>query len=101
MPKRLTIAALAEKCADAYSTDQYGGKWNGCVTMLRARGYSDLAIEAVLRSKWTRWAADASGKPYGRNSARDLARFLDETPKVCSPEHLESLVRETFPGEQA
>jgi len=37
---------------------------------------------AILRSKWTRWAADAATSPtkrYGRATAKDLARFLDNS----------------------
>ena len=68
---------LARELVDAYSTPNYRGGWLGCVRMLRRRGYSDVEIETIIRSKWTRWATDMASRPYGRHTSTDLARFLD------------------------
>lgn len=71
---------------DAYSADNYTlAAWRECCRMLARRGFDAVAIEVIMRSKWTRWAADGSLAPYGRHTSRDLARFLDSgtgiTPK--------------------
>jgi len=50
----LTTKELAEKTSDAYSFDRYNS-WEACVKKLRNNGLNDREIEAVLRSKWTRW----------------------------------------------
>lgn len=72
------IVAIADRCSDAYSFDRYGASgWRGAAQVLAKRGLSPDEIEAVLRSKWTRWAGDWSGKRYGRVSGADLRRFMD------------------------
>lgn len=64
------VETLVDKTASAYSFDAYGEKgWRSCIKMLIKRGLTDRQIEAVLRSKWTRWAGDRAsdiGKRYGR-----------------------------------
>ena len=83
---------IAHWCASAYSFDAFGPtEWRRAARMMAARGYSDLEIEAVLRSKWTRWSQDAANAYTG--TAKDLARFLDQQ----TPYALRQLVRETFP----
>jgi len=73
--------ALATKTADAYSWDNYGEKrWLDCCLMLLKRGFTEREAEAILRSKWTRWAGDMAsdkGRTYGHVRASDLARFID------------------------
>jgi hypothetical protein len=71
------IKDFAEELADAYSTNRYKGGWAASIRMLRGRGFNDRQIEAIIRSKWTRWAGDASGKAYGHVTSADLSRFLD------------------------
>lgn len=73
---RKPIKQFAEELSDAYSTDRYRNGWNGCIKMLRSWSYSDKQIEAVIRSKWTRWAADASKNGYGYATSKDLCRFF-------------------------
>ena len=85
------VREFAEELSDAYSTDRYSGGWNGCIRMLRRHGLDDQEVEAVIRSKWTRWAGDASGKPYGRVTSRDLEKALPQIQK-----DLTDLVRGTF-----
>jgi hypothetical protein len=75
------IKAFAEELSDAYSSDRYRGGFSGCIRMLRKRGYNDREIEAILRSKWTRWAGDSSDNRYGYCTSGDLARFLDSMGK--------------------
>ncbi len=89
---------LAEKTADAYSWDSYGERgWRAAIKMLLRRDYSDAQIEAVMRSKWTRWAGDQASKSDRVNSA-DLARLIDaQNPEAWWSEVAE-LVAGTFPG---
>ena len=83
-----------EQLQDAYSTDNYNGTWIPCIKMLRKRGYDDLQVEAIIRSKWTRWAADGSNKRYGRVNSADLARFLDGQKNLAV--EVADLVKGTF-----
>ena len=97
--EKLTNHELADKCADAYSTDSYRGGWNGCVRMLRQRGYDDRQVEAILRSKWTRWAGDGSEqRRYGSYTSTDLANFLDSMSAADLKAGLQDLVDGTFYG---
>ena len=86
------VAEFADRLADAYSTDYYGG-WAGCIRMLRKRGYSDREVEAIIRSKHTRWAYDSSGK--SRATSADLARYMDASPYFRDKKEVDQLVRET------
>lgn len=89
---RETVKALAERLSDAYSTDRYRSEWAPSIKALRAAGYDDRQIEAIIRSKWTRWAADAGGKRYGQATAKDLMTFVAHR----RPSELAELVQETF-----
>jgi hypothetical protein len=65
---------LASKTSDAYS--------------------SDLETEAIVRSKWTRWACDhdTSRNRYGRHTSSAMVRFMKDTPQS----EVTALVNETF-----
>lgn len=55
-------AEVAAATTDAYSFERYGAKaWEATALALFALGLSARGVEAVLRSKWMRWAADAAG----------------------------------------
>lgn len=77
------VANLAVNTADAYSADRYDS-WSEAVLYLvmngrrqdLSRGWTDEEVEAVLRSKWMRWTADASGKAYGFVPASALSRLI-------------------------
>ncbi len=88
------IKEFAEELSDAYSTDNYNNNWIPSIKMLRKRGYNDLQVEAIIRSKWTRWAADGSDKRYGRVNSADLARFLDAQTNLEA--EVADLVKGTF-----
>ena len=60
--------------------------------MLRKRGYNDQQIEAIIRSKWTRWARDMASTYKG--SAPKLAAFLDAQKDLA--QQVDELTRETF-----
>jgi hypothetical protein len=58
---------LARETADAYSFDAYGARqWFLAAKGLVDLGYSDAEVEAILRSKWTRWARDAHSSYEGK-----------------------------------
>ena len=57
------VRDLAVRTADAYSADRYAS-WVACARLLvTVRGYSLREAEAILRSKWMRWAADVQRGP--------------------------------------
>ena len=89
-------AALAEKTSDCYSFDRYSN-WVAVLKMLRRRGFTEREAEAIVRSKWTRWAGDCSTNRYGRFTSSDLARFLDSMGERL-PREVEKLVVGTFGG---
>jgi len=77
--QRENVNDMAERLSDAYSTDAYRGGWRPTIKALRRRGYDDWEVEAIVRSKWTRWAGDASRKNrYGSYTSADLLRWMDE-----------------------
>ena len=84
---------LAEKTSDAYSSDRFAS-WEGVVQTLLNLGYSEIETEAIVRSKWTRWACDmdTSGNRYGRHTSTAMVRFLKGTPQS----EVTALVNETF-----
>lgn len=83
-------AEMAHRTADAYSCDAFGpAAWRACCRLLARRGFNAEQAEAILRSKWMRWARDADSK-YDGNSAT-LARYLDS--RKITPESVE-LVKE-------
>lgn len=79
MTNEKKAAEIAARTEDAYSFSRYApGQWHVAAAMLLRRGYSEQETEAVLRSKWTRWAADAAGADYGQAFAHMLTSFLDD-----------------------
>lgn len=88
----MTVEDLADKTSDAYSATRYNS-WKACVKALRKEGYDDMQIEAILRSKLTRWAADHSKNAYGKASSVDLLKYIR---KYESKESIDQLTRETF-----
>lgn len=67
---------IADKTADAYSFGRYTN-WRALVLLLLQRGYSAEEVEVMVRSKWTRWAADVANKNEDA-TAQDFARFIDD-----------------------
>ena len=85
MKPSATATAIAARCGDAYSAGAYSN-WAAVAEMLLRRGYSETDTEQIMRSKWTRWAGDASMRNrYGRYTAADLARFMDGAPDHYFP----------------
>jgi hypothetical protein len=72
-------ATIAARTRDAYSVDRYAS-WQAVAAALLRRNYTPVAVEALLRSKITRWAADYSKAPRGRATSADVLRCLDRNP---------------------
>jgi hypothetical protein len=97
--ERLEIDArqLAERTADAYSYDRYGAQnWERVARLLLKRGYTSRQAEAIMRSKWMRWAGDsAAGRyRYGAVRAKAVAEWLDK----YNPNHLSGDLNELVAG---
>ena len=93
MPKPSRIAKdIAERCKDAYSAKAYGS-WSAVAGVLLKRGLTPLEAEAVMRSKWTRWARDAAEKDYryGKYPASIVVDFMNR-----NPESVQQLTFDTF-----
>lgn len=88
---------LAEATSDAYSVDRYAN-WSAVVEMLLGRGFTEREAEAILRSKWTRWAADETEHlhdGYGQATAADLSAHLDALGDTLAAQ-VADLTQETF-----
>ena len=87
--------ALAEQTSDAYSADRFKN-WEAVIQCLLNLGYSELETEAIVRSKWTRWACDmdTSKNNYGHHTSSAMIRFLKGIPQS----DVTALVNETFGG---
>lgn len=67
---------LALRTEDAHSAPFYRS-WLGVAKMLLENGYTEQEAEAIMRSKWTRWARDEYQKG-SKMETRYLAEWLDE-----------------------
>jgi hypothetical protein len=92
---------VAEKCKDAYSAPAYRS-WASVAAMLLKKGFTPEECEAIMRSKWTRWARDASFKDYryGSYPAKVVEDYIDNMVRengltaMCAD--VVELTRETF-----
>lgn len=76
LTNRPSASDLAQSTADAYSFHYYGAKqWFACALMLVCRGYNAVEVDAILRSKLTRLAAD--DRTGRKATSADLSRFLN------------------------
>ncbi len=72
---KITDQARAVAACGGYSEDNYKD-WAEVAQYLLNCGYSMVQVEAIMRSKWTRWAADMSDNAYGQNTSVDLSNFM-------------------------
>ena len=79
---------LAAATQDAYSADRYGESWRAVALLLVRQGYSDEIIEAILRSKYTRWAADA----WDEATAKRFKQYMLENPQLFTDESVAELI---------
>jgi len=99
-PLTKRAATIAAETMDAYSADRYGERgWRGMARELLKRGFTPDEAETILRSKHTRWAADACGDGdgvgrYGRlPGAKVIGRYLDEYGRDIRPGTLPASLR--------
>lgn len=90
------IAALEAKTVDAYSHYAYGkGEWRRAIRLLIDKGHDDRTIEAILRSKWMRWAADA--RPANEKiRGEGIIAWMNDPRNRIDRSQIEGLVMETF-----
>jgi hypothetical protein len=69
--------ALALRTEDAYSFDRYAN-WPATAQALLDFGLNEAQAEAVLRSKFMRWAADQVDFPYGEVPAQAIIEALEK-----------------------
>lgn len=94
---RKEIQEVTTRTANAYSFDTYKN-WRACTLALANMGFDAREAEAILRSKYTRWAGDRSDNQYGEYTSSDLVRFLKSHPDLVTPQAIAQLVAETFPN---
>jgi hypothetical protein len=93
------VKEFSKELSGAYSTNRYNNSWVACIRMLRKRQYNDEQIEAIICSKWTRWAADCfESKQYTKTPAKALANYLDGIRNLNK--ELVSLVIGIFEGRE-
>jgi hypothetical protein len=100
MKKKMTIKQISEETIGAYSFDRYGQSgWNGAIRVLKSKGMNDLEIQAFLRSKHMRWAADSDDKrTYGHFNGQTVKEYIENTRNRIDQAELDLLVRGTFEG---
>jgi len=76
-PLLTPTALLAGSTRDAYSFSYYGAKnWLACCDLLLTTGYHPIEADAILRSVFTRLAADGRANSRAKATPGDLSRFL-------------------------
>lgn len=85
--------AVAQRVNDAYMTDMYGREWFGIGRWLALQGFDDREIEAILRSKYMRWASDCAG---GKCTLAGFKRFWLASPSLHNKLAMAELVEGTF-----
>lgn len=66
---------MATRTSDAYNAPFYAS-WTACARLLASRGYDAKQAEAILRSKWMRFARDDCR--HHLPTSGSLARWLDK-----------------------
>lgn len=95
------IAALIERTIDAYSFNRYGRKnWELAIRRLLRIGFSEREIEAILLSKWMRWAADGVSDQYGDVKSGAIIEYINDQTRrygrMKVSADLAELVEQTF-----
>jgi hypothetical protein len=88
-------STLAEETGNAYSADRYNS-WKSLATLLADRNFNAWEAEAILRSKWTRWAADKFHTGSRKPSSSCLGKYLDHYGYTTRHPEVNRLVLETF-----
>lgn len=97
---------IADRTQDAYCYDRYRS-FKVCAKAILDLGYTERETEAILRSKWMRWAADVQGGKYGQVPAKAIVDALKSPALIFGKREalnfrakLDAIVAQTF-GEEA
>ena len=76
---RREAETLALLTTHAYSYDRYtSGGWQQAIFVLLEQGYTPREVEAIVRSKHARWAADQAPYRYGHVPGRVLVEYIEK-----------------------
>jgi hypothetical protein len=94
MRNEMTIDQLVERTSDSYSFNRYSKRgWKSSIRVLKSYGFSDEQVEAFLRSKHMRWAADHDGKrKYGYYNGNTLKEYFNKYPQYATVKEVNSLI---------
>lgn len=87
--------AIAANCEDAYSSDNYES-WPSLAQELLDMGYDARESEAIMRSKYARWAGDMSAAEYGSIPSTAMADLKVNCPALFAPAAIARIVIDTF-----
>jgi hypothetical protein len=91
------IRHTLELAEGAYSADRYRS-WRNVASALLRKGYTPKQAATIMRSKWTRWAADAYETVYGECPANAIIKFIDDPKNQCTLAEVQKMEAETFPN---
>lgn len=74
--RKALAAYVAKETCTAYSWDRYAN-WTATADALLAAGFTEREARGILRSKWTRWAADRMNR-YDRIPAKAITAYVAE-----------------------
>ena len=83
---------LAARTTDAYSSGRYRS-WARVAHLLLREGYTDRQVEAIMRSKWTRWASD---QYHGKAPAHAVLDLMKRWPQEYDYRAVIGLEKATF-----
>lgn len=108
MQMKLKVAEISDRTQDAYSFSNYGEySWKLVIRWLLKKGYDEQAIEAILRSKYMRWAYDMSAaslfgfQRFYEKCATDYDKRGDMRNEYFTPRAIDQLIDHTFPPKDA
>ena len=92
------VSRIEAKTEDAYSYDRYSRSgWRGTIKMLLNGNWTEREVEAFLRSKYMRWAADMDAtRDYGQHNSRTVSEYLESLRCPLNQRDLDELVAGTF-----
>lgn len=84
-------SSVARMTEDAFSFSRYGQiEWDKAARMMARRGYNAHEIEAILRSKITRWSEEGTAAGLGKflkagdynPGSRTVEELIEGTPSI-------------------
>lgn len=84
---------VAARCSNAYSVRRYRS-WASVARALLQRGYNEQEAEGIMRSKYTRWAADSHGGKYGTVPGKAILDYIDGVSDEMLKADVADFVRE-------